>query len=80
MVEPLPGLVKDDALRPVYNRKVKPYDERTINASNERALELKLAGEQEDGWEPLKHNLRSIRLKKNKPIDRQLEDDLVPVI
>jgi DGQHR domain-containing protein len=76
MTEPLPGLVKGDALRPVYNHKAKPYDEKTISASSERALELKLAGEQEDGWEPLKHNQRSIRLKKNKPADRQLEDDL----
>ena len=76
MVEPLPGLVHGDALKPIYNRKVKPYDEDTISANSERALELKLAGAQEDGWEPLRRGRRSIRLKKGKSVDRQLEDDL----
>jgi DGQHR domain-containing protein len=76
MAEPLPGLVRGDDLKPLHAEKAKTYDEKTISASSQRALDLKLAGEQEDGWEILRRGKRSIRLKKNKPTDRQLEDDL----
>jgi DNA sulfur modification protein DndB len=76
MAEPLPGLVQDDDLKPLYAQKTKPYDEKKITANSKHALDLKLAGEQEDGWEILRYNKRSIRLKKYKPADRQLEDDL----
>lgn len=76
MPAPLPGLVQGENLKPLYAQKAKPYDEKTITANSAPALDLKLAGEQKDGWEVIRRNKRSIRLKKNKPTDRQLEDDL----
>lgn len=57
-------------------KRSKSMDEKTISASTPAALALKLSGEEEDGWSPLKHNKHSIRLGKPKPPDRQLEDDL----
>lgn len=76
MVEPLAGLTYGDGLRSIYVQKSKPYDEKTINAGNQNALDLKLSGEEADGWMALRKNKQSIRLKKEKPADRQLEDDL----
>ncbi len=76
MVEPLPGLVQGDSLRPIYGGKSKLYDEQTIRAGSPEVLELRLTAEQADGWEILRRNKHSIRLKTDKPIDRQLEDDV----
>ncbi|MEE8629720.1 MULTISPECIES: DGQHR domain-containing protein [Methylobacterium] len=76
MPDVLVGLVDGEELQKVYNSKSKPYDEKTIGASSLEALELKVAGEKADGWEVLRENARSVRLYKNKSIDRQLEDDI----
>lgn len=76
MSQPLTGLVTGDDLKPIYARKSKTFDEKTITASSKEALALKLAGEEADGWRVLRTNKRSIRLAKDKPADRQLEDDV----
>jgi DNA sulfur modification protein DndB len=76
MVEPLPGLAWGDDLKAIFIKKSKKYDEDRITANSKEALELKLAGAVADEWEVLKRNKRSIRLKKDKPKDRQLEDDV----
>jgi DGQHR domain-containing protein len=70
------GLGTGDELRPIYAAKSKGFVERTIAASNAEALELKLAAEQADGWQVLRRNRHSIRLARDKPVDRQLEDDV----
>ena len=75
MVEPLPGLAHREDLRAIYTQKSKTYDERTVSA-NSPALALKVAGEEADGWVVLRRNRRSVRMKKEKPSDRQLEDDV----
>jgi DNA sulfur modification protein DndB len=76
MAEPLPGLAHRDELRAIYAQKAKTYDERTVSANSKEALDLKVAGEKADGWEVLRPNKRSVRIKKKKPDDRQLEDDV----
>ncbi len=72
----LSGLVSGDALKAVYARKSKPVDEKTISATSEDALALKLAGEEAEGWRIVRKSKRSVRLAKDKPVDRQLEDDI----
>jgi DGQHR domain-containing protein len=76
MPQELIGLLTGDALKPVYAIKSKSIDEKTITASSQDALALKLTGEEADGWRVLRRNKNSLRLAKNKPIDRQLEDDV----
>src|SRR6266478_2770232 len=75
MAEPLPGLARGDDLKVIFDQKAKTHDEKSITANSKEALALKLAGEEADGWQVLRLNKRSIRLKKEKPKDRQLEDD-----
>jgi DNA sulfur modification protein DndB len=76
MIEPLPGLAHGDGLRSIYAQKSKSFDEKSITAGNPDALAKKLEGEKLDGWSVLRENKWSIRLKKDKPADRQLEDEL----
>src|SRR5579862_8420825 len=72
----LTGIVSGDELKAIYALKSKKDDEKTISASSKDALALKLKGEEADGWRVLRKNKRSIRLAKEKPTDRQLEDDV----
>lgn len=76
MTTALIGLASGDDLKPIYADKSKRADEKTIAASSAKALALKLAGEEEDGWRLLRQNKTSLRLAKDKPRDRQLEDDV----
>lgn len=70
------GLGTGDDLRPIYAAKARTYDEKTIAAASANALDLKLAAEETEGWRVLKRNKRSIRLGRDKPLDRQLEDEV----
>ena len=56
--------------------RAKSLDEKTISGGSAESLELKVAGEEADGWRILKHNKHSVRLGRDKPVDRQLEDDV----
>lgn len=76
MSQAFDGIASVDDLKAVYALKSKTIDEKTVSASSADALSLKLAGELADGWRILRRNRRSIRLAKDKPIDRQLEDDV----
>jgi DGQHR domain-containing protein len=76
MTQVLTGLISGDALKPVYALKSKTVDEKTVSAANEEALKLKISAEEASGWRVVRRNLKSARLAKDKPIDRQLEDDV----
>ena len=72
----LTGLATGDELRSIYGDRSKTVDEKTITAGSDESLALKLLAEEKDGWRVLKKNRRSYRLAKDKPTDRQLEDDV----
>jgi DNA sulfur modification protein DndB len=72
----LTGLATGDELKQIYGEKSKKADEKSISASSQTALAHKLKGEEEDGWRVIRTNKTSIRLAKDKPLDRQLEDDV----
>lgn len=72
----LGDLVADDALRAAYALRSKKVDEKTITASTEKALQMKREAEEQDGWTLAKKNKRSLRMQREKPVDRQLEDDV----
>jgi len=76
MVAPLPGLVTESELKALYSQRSKAADEKTIAATSDDALQKKREAEEADGWTVLRSNKRSIRLKRDKPTDRQLEDDV----
>jgi DNA sulfur modification protein DndB len=69
------GIAQGDELKPVYARRSKRDDEKTVTAASKAALALKIAAEEADGWHVVKTNKRSVRVAKQKPVDRQLEDD-----
>jgi hypothetical protein len=73
--ESLLGTAHGDELKPVYARRSKRDDERTVTAASKAALALKIAAEEADGWRVVKANKKSVRVAKQKPVDRQLEDD-----
>lgn len=69
-------LISADALKPIYGLKSKTTDEKTVSAANDEALALKITAEEADGWQVIRRNIKSARLAKDKPVDRQLEDDV----
>jgi DGQHR domain-containing protein len=75
-MQTLSGLASGNDLKTIFAQRSKTSDEKTITGSNEKALAHNLAGAKEDGWTELRANKKSIRLKRDKPTDRQLEDDL----
>jgi DNA sulfur modification protein DndB len=70
------GIAEGDDLKPVYARRARRDDEKTVTAGTKAALALKIAAEEADGWRVLKSNKKSVRVAKQKPVDRQLEDDV----
>ena len=76
MTNTLTGLVSGDELKSISALRGRSFDQNTITAGSPETLELKLAAEEADGWRVLKRNKRSIRMGRDKPIDRQLEDDV----
>ena len=54
----------------------KPHIEKLVSASSIELARKKAELEKEDGWEVLRENISSIRMKKQKPIDKRLEDDV----
>jgi len=76
MAEILKGLASSDALKSFAPVRAKSVDEKTIAAGSADSLALKLAAEEAEGWRVFKRNKRSIRVYRDKPIDRQLEDDV----
>ncbi|MBS1164379.1 MAG: hypothetical protein H6R00_404 [Proteobacteria bacterium] len=76
MVDTLIGLSSGDNLKSIALLRAKTVDEKTISGNSAESLELKLAGEEADGWRVLKRNKHSIRVGREKSVDRQLEDDV----
>ncbi|MBY3090184.1 DGQHR domain-containing protein [Rhizobium laguerreae] len=76
MTAMLGDLVSGDELRLANTQRAKRVDEKTIIAASVKALQMKREAEEEDGWELAKANKRSLRMKRAKPEDRQLEDDV----
>jgi hypothetical protein len=76
MTEVLVGLASGEALKAIFARRSKSVDEKSISAASKEALALKIAAEEADGWRVVKRNKTSLRVAKDKPADRQLEDDV----
>lgn len=72
----LDPLLSGEDLRPVAAARAKKFDEKSVSASSQNSLDLKLAAELADGWQLVKRNKTSVRLQRAKPTDRQLEDDI----
>ncbi|TBC84251.1 DGQHR domain-containing protein [Rhizobium ruizarguesonis] len=72
----LQGLVSGDDLKSIYNARGKNVDEKTVSAASTGSLSLKIQAEEADGWAVSKSNKRSVRMTREKPTDRQLEDDV----
>ncbi|MCW2249245.1 DGQHR domain-containing protein [Azospirillum fermentarium] len=70
------GIVNGEAAKAVFVRRSKEHDEKTVTAAKKEALVIKVKGEEADGWEVAKWNKTSVRVRKRKPDDRQLEDDV----
>ena len=70
------GLVHSNEAKKIFVARSKSFDEKTVSASKKDALVTKILGEEQDGWEVFKRNKKSVRMRKTKPDDRQLEDDI----
>jgi DNA sulfur modification protein DndB len=70
------GMVSGRDAKLIFRERSRSYDTKTVSAAKKQALETKVLGEKQDGWEELKRNKKSVRLKKTKPDDRQLEDEI----
>jgi len=70
------GLVHGKAAKKIFVARKKTFDEKTVFAAKKDALATKVLGEEQDGWEVRKRRKKSARMKKPKPDDRQLEDDI----
>ncbi|MDZ7833533.1 MAG: DGQHR domain-containing protein [Desulfobacterales bacterium] len=71
-----PLLIDEDKIAKELIKRKKSYIEKTINGKNKKILEQKANIEAEEGWSILRKNKKSYRLKKDKPADEQLEDEL----
>lgn len=76
MAATLGDLVSGDELRTVSVLRAKRFDEKTVTAASAKSLQMKREAEEHDGWELAKENKRSLRMRRLKPEDRQLEDDV----
>lgn len=63
-------------IQSILRSRKKPYIEKTIRASSIELTREKAELEEKDGWALIRENMASIRMKKDKPIDEQLEDDV----
>lgn len=69
-------LIAGEELRSAFALRSKKVDEKTVTASSENALRMKRDAEEHDGWALAKANKRSLRMQRQNPVDRQLEDDV----
>ena len=65
-----------NAIKAILRSRKKDYIEKTVLASNLELARKKSDLEKIDGWSVLRENKASIRMKKEKPIDEQLEDNV----
>lgn len=60
----------------VLRLRKKPHIEKTVSASSLELAKKKAELEVKDGWDVLRENVSSVRMKKEKPFDEQLEDEV----
>ena len=58
----------------------KPHIEKIVKASTFELAKKKAELEEKDGWSILQHNKKSIRMKKEKPFDEKLEDEVWSIL
>ena len=58
----------------------KPHIEKIVKASTFELAKKKAELEKKDGWSILQHNKKSIRMKKEKPFDEKLEDEVWSIV
>ncbi|MDP8314441.1 MAG: DGQHR domain-containing protein [Candidatus Celaenobacter antarcticus] len=70
-------LTEEGEIKSVLSKRGKGYIEKTISGKTRVIREEKAKLEADDeGWEILRRNKKSFRLKKDKPLDEQLEDEV----
>lgn len=69
-------LTEREEIAKALTRRRKKYVEKSIRGKTRSILEEKARLEEEDGWTILRKNKNSFRLKKEKNIDEQLEDEI----
>ncbi len=67
-------LIDTDSITKEIRLRNKPHIEKTISARTPELLEKKATLEEPNGWEVLRRNKKSYRLKQDKPADELLED------
>ena len=73
-------LISQDSIQSSLRKRGKKHIEKTIYGKMKAIREQKAKLEEADGWEILKKNKKSFRLKKDKPLDEQLEDEVWSVL
>ncbi len=63
-------------IQSLLRKRKKTFIEKTVSASNLPLARKKAELEVQDGWSIQRENMRSIRLKKEKPIEEILEDEI----
>jgi DNA sulfur modification protein DndB len=76
MNELLGPTIKLKDFKQQMTQRKKKYIEKTIEGKNKQILEQKSKLEEDDGWQILRRNKNSYRLKKEKPISEYLEDKI----
>ena len=78
MSEFLINLVKDpDEIKTIYRQRSKSYVEKTVSGKNIDIAKKKAEIEAGEGWEILPRKFKkSVKLRKPKPDDIKLEDDI----
>ena len=70
-------LISQDCIKSSLRKRGKTFIEKTIYGKTKEIREEKAKLEADDeGWEILRRNKKSFRLKKDKPLDEQLEDQV----
>lgn len=73
--DPIGKLLTDaESIAQAIRSRSKLYIEKTITAKTPELLEEKAALEERDGWEILRRNKKSIRMKQDKPASERFED------
>lgn len=70
------GVGQRASLKSVLTKKGRKFDKCTAKGANPTALKLRVEALQTEGWEPQKPNKKSVPMTREKPDDRQLEDDV----
>ena len=73
-------LIQEEDIKSELRKRGKTHIEKTIYGKTKTIREEKAKLEETDGWEILKKNEKSFRLKKDKPLDEQFEDNVWTIL